>query len=144
MLFFTCFQAKGLTETLQKRGLSPARVVKNQLYNQFKYMASSPKKAATKTEILQSIAEATGLARKDVGAVLEALSSEIKKGVSKRGPGAFTLPGLCKIVVQRKPATKAATRPNPFKPGEMMDVAAKPARNVVKIRPLKNLKDMVS
>jgi nucleoid DNA-binding protein len=107
-------------------------------------MASSPKKAATKTEILQSIAEATGLARKDVGAVIEALSGEIKKGVSKRGPGAFTLPGLCKIVVQRKPATKAATRPNPFKPGEMMDVAAKPARNVVKIRPLKNLKDMVS
>ncbi len=106
-------------------------------------MATSPKKAATKTEILQNIAEATGLSRKDVGGVLEALSAEIKKGVSKRGPGAFTLPGLCKIVVQRKPATKATTRPNPFKPGEMMEVAAKPARNVVKIRPLKNLKDMV-
>ena len=101
------------------------------------------KKPATKTEILNNIAEETGLARKDVVSVLEALSGEIRKGVSKRGPGQFTIPGLCKIVVQRKPATKATTRPNPFKPGEMMDVAAKPARNVVKVRPLKNLKDMV-
>ena len=57
-------------------------------------MASATKKPATKTEILQNIAEATGLSRKDVGGVLEALSAEIKKGVSKRGPGAFTLPGL--------------------------------------------------
>lgn len=102
------------------------------------------KKPATKTEILNSIAEQTGLARKDVASVLEAMNGEIKKGVSKRGPGQFTIPGLCKIVVQRKPATKATTRPNPFKPGEMMEVAAKPARNVVKVRPLKNLKDMVA
>lgn len=107
-------------------------------------MASATKKPATKTEILQNIAESTGLSKKEVTGVLEALTDEIKKGVSKRGPGAFTLPGLCKIVVQRKPATKATTRPNPFKPGEMMEVAAKPARNVVKIRPLKNLKDMVA
>jgi nucleoid DNA-binding protein len=100
-------------------------------------------KPATKTEVLSNIAEATELSKKDVAAVLDALGAEIKKGVGKRGPGAFTIPGLCKIVVQRKPATKATTRPNPFKPGEMMEVAAKPARNVVKIRPLKNLKDMV-
>ena len=102
------------------------------------------KKPATKTEILNNIAEETGLARKDVASVLEALSGEIRKGVSKRGPGQFTIPGLCKIVVQRKPANKATTRPNPFKPGEMMEVSAKPARNVVKVRPLKNLKDMVA
>ena len=101
-------------------------------------------KPATKTEILNNIAEETGLARKDVAAVLESLSGEIRKGVSKKGPGQFTIPGLCKIVVQRKPATHAATRPNPFKPGEMMEVKAKPARNVVKVRPLKNLKDMVA
>jgi nucleoid DNA-binding protein len=100
-------------------------------------------KAPTKTEILNNIAEETGLARKDVSGVLEALNGQIAKAVGKRGPGQFAIPGLCKIVVQRKPATKAATRPNPFKPGEMMDVAAKPARNVVKVRPLKNLKDMV-
>ena len=99
-------------------------------------------KPATKTEILNNIAEQTGLARKDVASVLEALNGEINNGVKKGGPGQFTIPGLCKIVVQRKPATKATTRPNPFKPGEMMEVSAKPARNVVKVRPLKNLKDM--
>lgn len=101
-------------------------------------------KAPTKTEILTNIAESTALSKKEVGAVLDALSAEIAKAVGKKGPGSFAIPGLCKIVVQRKPATKAATKANPFKPGEMMEVAAKPARNVVKVRPLKNLKDMVS
>jgi nucleoid DNA-binding protein len=101
-------------------------------------------KAATKTEILNNIAEATGFNRKQVASVLDALSGEINKGVSRGGPGQFTIPGLCKIVVQDKPATEAAIRPNPFKPGEMMEVKAKAARRVVKVRPLKNLKDMVA
>lgn len=100
-------------------------------------------KPPTKSEILNNISESTGLARKDVSGVFDALSAEIAKAIGKNGPGAFAIPGLAKIVVQRKPATKAATRPNPFKPGEMMEVSAKPARNVVKVRPLKNLKDMV-
>lgn len=100
-------------------------------------------KAPTKTEILSNIADTTALSKKEVGAVLEALSSEIAKAIGKKGPGSFAIPGLCKIVVQRKPATKACVKPNPFKPGEDMQVAAKPARNVVKVRPLKNLKDMV-
>ena len=100
-------------------------------------------KAPTKTQILANIAENTGLAKKDVAAVFDALGGEIANALGKKGPGQFAIPGLCKIVVQRKPATKATTRPNPFKPGEMMEVSAKPARNVVKVRPLKNLKDMV-
>ena len=100
-------------------------------------------KAPTKTEILSNIAESTSLSKKEVASVLDALSGEISKAIGKKGPGAFAIPGLCKIVVQRKPATKATTKPNPFKPGEMMEVSAKPARNVVKVRPLKNLKDMV-
>ena len=106
-------------------------------------MPADTKKPPTKSEILESISTTTGLTRKDVSSVLDALGGEIAKAVGKKGAGSFTLPGLCKIQVQRKPATKAATKPNPFKPGEMMQVAAKPARNVVKIRPLKNLKDMV-
>lgn len=106
-------------------------------------MATAAPKAPTKTEILSNIAESTSLSKKEVGAVLDALSGEIAKAIGKKGPGAFAIPGLCKIVVQRKPATKATTKPNPFKPGEMMEVSAKPARNVVKVRPLKNLKDMV-
>jgi hypothetical protein len=55
----------------------------------------------------------------------------------------FTIPGLAKVTVVRKPATKAGQRPNPFKPGEMMEVKAKPARNIIRVRPLKMLKDMV-
>jgi len=102
------------------------------------------KKPPTKSEILNSIAEQTELSRKDVQAVLDALSADISKSIGKRGAGAFTIPGLCKILVQRKPATKAKKGvPNPFRPGELMDVAAKPARNIVKVRPLKALKEMV-
>ena len=100
-------------------------------------------KPLTKTEILNALAEGSGLTKKEVTAVLDELSSLISKNLGKRGPGEFNMPGLLKIQVQRKPATKATTRPNPFKPGEMMQVAAKPARNVVKVRPLKALKEMV-
>ena len=106
-------------------------------------MAAKQEKPMSKTEILNALAEKTGLSKKDVSGVLEELSGIIGQSLSKKGPGVFNLPGLLKIQVQRKPATKATTRANPFKPGEMMNVAAKPARNVVKVRPLKALKDMV-
>lgn len=106
-------------------------------------MAKAAIKKRSKTDIFNSIAETTGLSKKDITAVFEALTNEIKKDVSKKGPGEFTLPGLCKIFVKHKPATKAKKGvPNPFKPGELMDVPAKPASNVIKVRPLKALKDM--
>ena len=102
------------------------------------------KKPPTKTEIMNNIAEATELTKKRVADVMDALSEEIRKSIAKRGgPGQFSIPGLCKIVVQRKPATKERKGINPFT-GEETVFKAKPARNVVKIRPLKNLKDMVS
>lgn len=105
---------------------------------------AAQKKPPTKSEVYASISEATDVPKKDVVAVFDALQTEIKKNVGRNGPGSFTIPGLCKVVVQRKPATKAKKGvPNPFKPGELMDVAAKPARNVIKVRPLKSLKDMV-
>jgi nucleoid DNA-binding protein len=101
-------------------------------------------KAPSKSEVYASISEATGVSKKDVGAVLDALSAEIGKALSKKGTGAFQIPGLCKIIRVNKPAQAAKKGvPNPFKPGELMDVAAKPAKNVVKVRPLKNLKAMV-
>ena len=103
---------------------------------------AAAKKPPTKTEIYSSISEATGLSKKDVGAVFEALNDEIGKALSKKGPQTFTLPGLCKIVVQNKPATPAREGVNPFT-GEKTMFKAKPARNVVKVRPLKKLKDMV-
>jgi nucleoid DNA-binding protein len=100
------------------------------------------KKTKSKTEVLNALAESTGLSRKDVANVFTQLSELIGKEIGKKGPGAFSLPGLLKIQVVRKPATKASTRENPFKKGEMMVVKAKPARNVVKIRALKSLKDL--
>lgn len=101
-------------------------------------------KPMTKTEIYNALAEKAGISKKEVTAVMEGLSDLIADSLSKKGPGVFNVPGLMKILVQRKPATKAKKGvPNPFRPGELMDVAAKPARNVVKVRPLKGLKDMV-
>ena len=103
---------------------------------------ATPKKAPTKTEVYSNIANATDLSKKDVGAVFDALSAEIKRSLGRNGPKQFTIPGLCKIVVQHKPATKAKPGINPFTKEETV-FKAKPARNAVKIRPLKNLKDMV-
>jgi len=100
-------------------------------------------KAMSKTEVLTSLAEKTGLTRKDVANVFVELSALIQKEIGKKGPGTFGLAGLMKIQVIRKPATKATTRKNPFKPDEMMEVKAKPARSVIKVRALKSLKDMV-
>ena len=99
-------------------------------------------KSMTKSEIFGSIADSTDLTRKDVAAVFEALSGLIGKNLGRRGPGVFSVPGLMKIRVVRKPATKARKGINPFT-GEEAVFKAKPARNVVKVTALKALKDMV-
>jgi len=107
-----------------------------------KKAAKAPAKPMTKSEIVSGISDATGLAKKDVSAVFETMAAQINKSLGRSGPGAYTVPGLMKLVVVRKPATKARKGINPFT-GEETMFKAKPARNVVKIRPLKNLKDMV-
>ena len=89
-----------------------------------------------------NIAENTELTKKQVSDVFDCLSAIIQNDLKKSGPQMFTIPGLSKIVVQRKPATRARKGINPFT-GEEMMFKAKPARNVVKVRPLKTLKDMV-
>ena len=99
-------------------------------------------KPMTKTDILSSLAESTGLTKKEIGGVLEELGALIGSNLGKRGPGVFNVPGLMKVKVVRKPATKARMGINPFTKEETM-FKAKPARNVVKIQPLKALKDMV-
>lgn len=105
--------------------------------------AAAPKKAPSKSEVMNNIAEATSLSKKEVAAVIEALASEIRKSLSNRGPGVFTIPGLVKITKKKVPARAAAKGvPNPFKPGELMDRPAKPAYNKITVRALKNLKDM--
>jgi nucleoid DNA-binding protein len=99
-------------------------------------------KAPSKTEIVNSIAESTGLSKKDVAAVFDSLTNQIKNSIGKKGPGMFAIPGLCKITVKHRPATKERKGINPFTKEEQI-FKAKPARNVVKIKPLKALKDMV-
>src|SRR5262249_6119122 len=106
--------------------------------------AAPAKKSPSKSEVTNNIAEATGLSKKQISAVFEALANEIKKGLSNKGPGVFAIPGLVKIEKKKVPARAAQKNvPNPFKPGEFMDRPAKPASVKVKVRALKNLKDMV-
>lgn len=98
----------------------------------------------TKTQLLNELVAKTELSKTDVASVLDELGDIIERHVKKRAVGEFTLPGLLKIKTVKKPAQKARKNvPNPFKPGELMDVAAKPASTKVKIMPLKKLKDMV-
>jgi nucleoid DNA-binding protein len=105
--------------------------------------AAAPKKPLTKSEILANIAAATDVPKKQVAAIFEALAAEIKKSLSNKGPGKFTVPGLLKIEKKRVPARPAKRGvPNPFKPGELMDRPAKPAYNKIKVRALKPLKEM--
>ena len=105
---------------------------------------TAPKKPLTKSALLDAISDETDLNRREVAAVLDALSTQISKSLGRRGAGAFVLPGLIKIEKKKVPARKARKGvPNPFKPGELMDVAAKPASTKVKVRALKSLKDMV-
>ncbi len=105
-------------------------------------MTKSANRARTKSEVTGAIADETGLTKKEVASVFEAMAGIIKKDLGRRGPGQFTVPGLMKIRLKRKPATKARKGVNPFT-GETMMFKAKPARNVVKVTALKALKDMV-
>jgi len=100
------------------------------------------KKPMTKSAIIGEIALNTELNKKQVSSVLNELAVLIERHIKKRSPGQFILPGLMKIEVKKKPATKARKGFNPFTKEETM-FKAKPARKVVKIRPLKKVKDMV-
>jgi nucleoid DNA-binding protein len=99
-------------------------------------------KGATKADIYAAIAEKTGLSKKQVSGTFDALAELVGRELGKKGPGLFTVPGLIKLKVNRKPATKAKPGINPFTKEPMM-IKAKPARNVIRAVPLKSLKDMV-
>lgn len=127
----------------KKKALSKKKAVgKKKTAAKKKSAAASAKKPPTKSEIMTSIAETTELSRKEVASVFEALNDLIQDNLKPRGPGTFSVPGLMKIRVNKKPATKARKGINPFT-GEETVFKAKPARKVVKVLPLKNLKDMV-
>ncbi len=94
-----------------------------------------------KTQMLQQIADATELSKKQVQAVLDELTNIIEGHIKKKGVGEFVFPGLLKITTVKKPATKARKGINPFT-GEEVMFKAKPASTSVKVRPLKKLKEM--
>ncbi len=99
------------------------------------------KEPMTKSALYTELADRTELKKKEIVAVFEELADIINGHVRKNGAGVFTMPGLMKVKVVRKPATKARPGINPFT-GEETIFKAKPARNVVKVQPLKALKDM--
>lgn len=99
-------------------------------------------KPRTKSEVLTIISDHVGISKKEAAQVFEVMGEMIEKDLKKGNCGAFNVPGMMKVMVQRKPATKARKGINPFT-GEETVFKAKPARNVVKVRPLKGLKDRV-
>lgn len=138
--YITLFSMKGLTMVAKKKTLvekPPAKKVPVK-------KLTAIRERYTKTELLNELAAKTELSKKDVANVLDELSDIIERHIKKRAVGEFTLPGLLKVKTVKKPAQKARKNvPNPFKPGELMDIAAKPASTKVKVLPLKKLKDMV-
>ncbi len=111
-----------------------------------KAAAAAPKVKAikepfTKTQLFTTLAERTDMKKKDIATIFDELALIINGHVKRNGAGVFTLPGLLKVKVVRKPATKARKGINPFT-GEPTVFKAKPARNVIKCQPLKALKEM--
>ncbi len=104
--------------------------------------AAAKKKPATKTEIFNSLAERTGLTKKQVAEFFDALADEIQANIGSKGPRVFQIPNLCKIVAVDKPALPKRQVRNPAT-GEMIWAAPKKASVTVKVRPLKKLKEMV-
>ena len=104
--------------------------------------AAKAEKPLTKVQIYTNIAEATGLSKKQIAEVFDALKAEIANAIGKKGVGTFVIPDLCKVVrIQKKALPKRQVR-NP-QTGEMKWADPKPASTSVKVRPLKKLKDMV-
>ena len=101
------------------------------------------KEALSKSGLVAHIAENSGVAARDVRAVLASLEGAVHASVSKKGAGSFTLPGLLKITSVNVPAKPKRKGINPFTKEEQW-FAAKPATVKVKVRPLKKLKDAAS
>jgi DNA-binding protein HU-beta len=97
-------------------------------------------KTMSKSELIQKVADASSLAKKDVKGVIECLATVGYKELKKSG--VFLLPGFAKFVVIKKPATKERTGINPFTK-EPTVFKAKPARKIVRARPVKAAKDAV-
>ena len=130
-------------KTVKKTSPKPATGKKTAQKESRVKKVAAVKEQMTKAAIMDEITRNSDLSKKQVISVFNELAVLIERHIKKGAVGKFSLPGLMKIEVKRKPATKARKGINPFT-GEPTTFRAKPARNVVKIRPLKKLKDMVS
>jgi nucleoid DNA-binding protein len=99
-------------------------------------------KRLTKAQVVGEVANATDLDKKSVNRVFDALQEIIRKQLTGRGPGEFVIPGLVKLRVVKKPATKERQGINPFTK-EPITIPAKPASKKVRATALKALKDLV-
>lgn len=120
---------KTAKKTAARAGAKPAKI-------------TAAKGNRTKSEVYGILADHAGITKKEVAQVFDTMGQLIKADLSKAGPGSFNVPGMMKVVVQRKKAVPKRKGINPFT-GEEQWFKAKPARNVVKVRPLKGLKDLV-
>ena len=100
------------------------------------------KEQMSKTGLIKTITEVSGIEKRDVVNVLDTLTQVIEGHIKSRGPGVFVFPGLLKITVVKKPARSARKGINPFT-GEEIMIKARPAYKTVKIKALKKLKAMV-
>jgi nucleoid DNA-binding protein len=99
-------------------------------------------KPRTKGEFYSTIATNTDLSRKQVVSVFDMMSKMMAADLGRSGPGVCNIAGMMKVIVKKKPATPSRRGVNPFT-GQEMTFKAKPAKNVIKIRPMKALKAMV-
>jgi nucleoid DNA-binding protein len=99
-------------------------------------------KRMSKAQFVDSIAEKSGLTKKQAASVLDAMNAVVAQQLGKRGPGEVLIPGLLQLSIVDKPATRQHEGINPFTK-EPMTYKAKPARKVIRARPLKALKDAV-
>jgi nucleoid DNA-binding protein len=117
-------------KTVEKRSIGPARV-----------NFDNVNRVRSKGQTVTAISTSTGLSKREVNELLDSLQALVGHDLSTT-IGVFTLPGLMKMIIRKKPATKARKGVNPFT-GEEMTFKAKPASNVVRARPLKQLKDQL-
>jgi nucleoid DNA-binding protein len=104
--------------------------------------AGKAEKPLTKVQLFTNLSEKTGLSKKQIAEVFDALKEEISGAMGKKGVGTFVIPDLCKVVRHQKKALPKRQVRNP-QSGEMIWADPKPASTTVKVRPLKKLKDMV-
>ena len=99
-------------------------------------------KRMSKTQFVTTLAEKSGLTKKQASSALDTINAMVAQQLGKRGPGEVLIPGLLKLMIVDKPATPQHEGVNPFT-REPMTYKAKAARKVIKVRPLQALKDAI-